>query len=131
MLLRTRTLHPLSVVIASAGALTWVLASGCSQSETRLGDDVAEAGTAPPTFTDTTGADGGTAAVDSGALPNTLLCTATECPDGFATCTSEDGPAYKCGTDLQRDPKNCGACGNECLVYKPLHMTSSCVKAVC
>src|SRR4029079_12292763 len=34
-------------------------------------------------------------------------------------------------TDLKRDNKNCGACGNECLQYKPLHMTSRCVDAAC
>jgi hypothetical protein len=60
-----------------------------------------------------------------------LACVGTECPAPWTTCLSEDGPTYKCGTDLSRDPDNCGACGNKCLVYKPIHMTSRCVDGAC
>lgn len=63
--------------------------------------------------------------------PSVLTCIGTECPAPWTTCLSEDGPSYKCGTDLQRDPNNCGACGNKCLVYKPLHMTSRCLEGAC
>jgi hypothetical protein len=66
-----------------------------------------------------------------GDAPELLSCIATECPDGLATCLSESGPAYKCGTDLLRDNEHCGACGNKCLVYKPIHMTSRCVDGAC
>ncbi len=126
-----RTFKPVSVLLASAAVILWVLASGCSQSEARLGDDTVDASSPPPTFTKPSDGGASTADVDAGPPPKALLCTATECPDGFATCTSDDGPAYKCGTDLMRDPKNCGSCGNECLVYKPLHMTSRCVQGAC
>ena len=77
--------------------------------------------TAPP--------DGGDASLDA-ALP-VLSCIGTECPAPFATCISESGPSYKCGIDLMRDPDHCGACGNKCLTYKPLHMTSRCVDGAC
>jgi hypothetical protein len=59
------------------------------------------------------------------------LCMGTECPDPWTTCVSEDGPTYKCGTDLKRDNNNCGSCGNKCLTYKPTHMTSRCIDGAC
>lgn len=60
-----------------------------------------------------------------------LECIGTECPEPWTTCISEDGPTYKCGVDLARDPNNCGSCGNKCLEYKPTHMTSRCVEGAC
>ena len=60
-----------------------------------------------------------------------LLCVGTTCPDGFGTCASGGGPAYKCGTDLKRDVDHCGACGNKCLHYGRLHMTSRCIEGGC
>ncbi len=74
---------------------------------------------------------------DSGSLTATepdsvqSLCIGTSCPEGLATCESNGGPAYKCGTDLKRDPEHCGACGNKCLHYAPLHMTSRCIEGGC
>lgn len=60
-----------------------------------------------------------------------LSCIGTECPAPWTTCLSESGPTYKCGTDLMRDKNNCGACGNKCLVYGPVHMTSRCIDGAC
>lgn len=70
---------------------------------------------------------------DAGADAPTriLACIGTECPAPFATCISEKGPTYKCGTDLMRDDDHCGACGNKCLLYAPIHMTSRCVDGAC
>lgn len=82
---------------------------------------------AVPGFTDPNARD---AALEEGGGPR-LECIGTECPAPWATCVSEDGPTYKCGTDLERDVDNCGACGNKCLAYKPIHMTSRCTKGSC
>lgn len=60
-----------------------------------------------------------------------LVCIATTCPDGFATCSDGTTPAYKCGADLKRDPNHCGACGNRCLHYETIHLTSRCVEGSC
>ena len=60
-----------------------------------------------------------------------LLCVGTTCPEGFGTCASGGGPAYKCGTDLKRDVDHCGACGNKCRHYGRLHMTSRCIEGGC
>lgn len=68
------------------------------------------------------------AAQDGG---NVLACVATDCPSPLATCNAVDKPAYKCETDLLRDSKHCGACGNECLTYEPIHMTSRCQEGAC
>jgi len=80
-----------------------------------------------PAFTDPNDVD---AALDEGGGER-LECIGTECPEPWTTCISEDGPTYKCGTDLQRDPNHCGACGNKCIEYKPLHMTSRCIDGAC
>ena len=79
----------------------------------------------PPSFTDPSSAD---AALEGGGR---LECIGTECPSPWTTCVSEDGPTYKCGTDLRRDPDHCGACGNKCRDFKRLHMTSRCVDGAC
>ena len=60
-----------------------------------------------------------------------VACIGTECTAPWTTCLSEDGPAYKCGTDLRRDNDHCGACGNKCLEYKPINMISRCVEGAC
>ena len=108
--------------------LVWLFIWGCAQTNVRLGEET-EAGAPTTGFTPPPDSDAGDAA--AAAPVEALLCVGTECPAPFATCTAEDGPAYKCGTDLAHDPNNCGACGNECLVYKPLHMTSRCVDGAC
>ncbi len=122
MLLRKYRFLPFMVVLA------WGLSWGCAQTEVRLGDEIAQ--DAGPSFTEQASGD---AKADAGldAATTALLCIGTSCPAPFATCASEEGPAYKCGTDLAHDPNNCGACGNKCLVYKPLRMTSRCVNGAC
>jgi hypothetical protein len=52
------------------------------------------------------------AGVDTGPLPDKLMCVATECPAPFATCGS--AAAIHCGTNLLNDAENCGVCGNVC-----------------
>ncbi|MBN9164187.1 MAG: hypothetical protein J0I07_24700 [Myxococcales bacterium] len=113
----------LPILLAVAWALSW----GCSQTDVQLGEEAPDAqqGFTPPVLD---------ASVEAGpdARPEQLLaCIGTECPYPFATCASGNGPSYKCGTDLAHDSLNCGACGNKCLVYEPLKMTSRCVDGAC
>ncbi|OJY23846.1 MAG: hypothetical protein BGO98_18070 [Myxococcales bacterium 68-20] len=111
------------------GALAIVAA--CAESKNVLvvaGDDPGVDGGAQ-TFAPSPSVDGGDAAVV--APPELPLCIGTECPAPWATCPSEDRATYACGTDLSRDPDNCGACGNKCLEYRPTHMTSRCVDGAC
>ncbi|MDF2697034.1 MAG: Tryptophan synthase alpha chain, partial [Labilithrix sp.] len=123
MLLR-KSILPIFLVFA------WALSWGCAQDSVRLGEETPDAGSSPPSFTpkNDASAEGGP---DSGLPEQLLECIGTECPAPFATCARDDGPSYKCGTDLSHDQKNCGACGNGCLIYKPLHMTSRCVDGAC
>jgi hypothetical protein len=98
----------------------WALINGCTVKEVRLGDL----------------ADGGAVfgpSADAGpdTPPEPLMCIGTECPEPYATCLSPGKPAYTCGADLSRDPDNCGECGNECLQYAPIHMSSRCVSGKC
>ena len=74
-----------------------------------------------------------TDAAEPAVPPDTtvLQCIGTTCPDGFATCSDGTGPAYKCGSDLKRDVNHCGACGNRCLHYEDIHVTSRCVDGSC
>jgi hypothetical protein len=58
-------------------------------------------------------------------------CIGTECPAPWATCVSQEKPTYKCGTDTLRDNDHCGACGNACPTYKPIHMSSRCNSGSC
>lgn len=120
--------RPLTLV--PIGVLVWASAWGCAQTDVRLGEEGSDAQAPAPGFTPPPENDAG-GDVDTGPPLELLLCIGTECPAPFATCASETGPAYKCGSDLSHDPKNCGACGNECLVYKPIHMTSRCVDGAC
>jgi hypothetical protein len=107
--------------------LVWTVASGCAQNEARLGDVVGpDSGSGPSSFTPEPGSD---AAVD--APIKSLMCIGTSCPAPFATCFAEEGPTHKCGIDLSRDPDNCGACGNKCLVYDPIALSSRCVDGAC
>lgn len=124
-----RKLRPVPILLAALG---WASSWGCAQTNVRLGEETPEAGAPPPGFTPPADSD---ASADGGAdvanPQHVLACVATDCPAPFATCPSDEGPVYKCGTDLAHDVKNCGSCGNECLVYKPLHMTSRCVDGAC
>lgn len=111
-------------------AVTLALAAGCAQSEVRLGDDTPETAPASTSFTPPP-VDGGAGDAASDVVVRTLMCIGTECPAPYATCNAESGPTYKCGTDLAHDNDNCGACGNKCLVYAPLAMSSRCVAGTC
>ncbi|HVH45533.1 MAG TPA: hypothetical protein VM925_24435 [Labilithrix sp.] len=113
------------ITLVFAWALTW----GCAQTNVRLGEEMPDAAPAPDFTSPET--DASTDAGTDAPRPQLLACVGTECPEPYATCASQNGPAYKCGTDLAHDPKNCGACGNECLVYEPIHMTSRCVDGTC
>lgn len=114
-------------IFTFALAATAVVAVACSET-VDMGDVTTGDGT--PGFQ--APADGGDAStpLDANGVKE-LQCISTECPAPWATCISNEGPAYKCGTDLKRDNKNCGTCGNECLKYKPLNMTSRCVDGAC
>jgi hypothetical protein len=110
--------------LTSVGLSVVLGLASCTQSDALVASDAP----VPPRFTPSP--DGG----DSGDLPSTpLACMGTMCPHGFGTCLS--GPVgaapHKCGTDLMRDSDNCGACGNKCSDYLPLHMTSRCVDGGC
>jgi hypothetical protein len=98
-----------------------IAAVACSD-RVYMGEVKADAGA--PGFTDPNNRD---AALGDGGL----ACIATECPEPWATCMAEDKVAYKCGTDLLRDNDNCGACGNACPKFTPVHMTSRCSTGSC
>ncbi len=119
-----RTLRALSVPLLVVWAASW----GCAHRDVRLGDSPEDGGT-EGRFTPVPGDD---ASVDGSILPSqhVLMCVGTECPAPFATCPGS-GVGYKCGVDLSRDSDNCGACGNECLHYASLNMTSRCVNGQC
>jgi hypothetical protein len=108
-------------------ATTAVVAVACSEN-VDMGDVTTGDGT--PIF-QTPAPDGGDASASFDGTVKELQCISTDCPAPWATCLSDDRPAYKCGTDLKRDNDNCGSCGNKCLEYKPLSMTSRCVDGVC
>ena len=116
-----RTLRALSVPLFVVWAASW----GCAQRDVRLGDSADDAGTVPSFTPEGDGSTG-----EGGITPpERMMCVATECPPPFTTCDSPLG--YRCGVDLSRDPENCGACGNKCLHYKSLNMTSRCVNGQC
>ncbi len=117
-------------VLSGPILIVWAASWGCAQENVRLGDEAGDAGSVRA-FTPGAGDDASAESAGDAAQPSTaLMCVGTECPAGFATCpTSEIG--YKCGVDLSRDPDNCGACGNKCLDYKTLFMTSRCVAGKC
>jgi hypothetical protein len=97
--------------------LGWGLVNGCAVKDVRLGD-VVDGGAFAPT--------------EAGAETTTvLMCVSTECPPPYATCDTPGHPMYTCGTDLSRDPENCGTCGNVCGTFEPIHMTSRCVTGAC
>lgn len=124
MLLRKWRALPICLFVAvPATVAVW----GCAQTDARLGDESPDAAPSSSTFTPPPTTDAGTDAPQA----QLLSCIGTECPAPFATCSADQGPTFKCGTDLSRDPKNCGACGNECLVYAPLSISSRCVDGAC
>ncbi|MBN9160686.1 MAG: hypothetical protein BGO98_13885 [Myxococcales bacterium 68-20] len=114
------------LTVTLTGAVLIVVVAACGSSVDR-GVDAVDAG---PSGFGAAPADGGDAAVVDAPV-HELACIATACPEGFATCADGTGPAYKCGADLKRDPDNCGGCGNKCLLYAPIHMSSRCVEGTC
>jgi hypothetical protein len=121
-----RKCRPVPILIVLGIGILW----GCARNDRLLGYEVDEQ---PGSFTpqDDGGPNASSDAGGDAAHVEELLCIGTECPAPFATCGAESGPVYKCGTDLAHDPKNCGSCGNECLVYEPIGMTSRCVDGAC
>ena len=117
-----RTLRALPIPLLVLWASSW----GCAQRNVRLGDAAEDGGTIQ-SFTPPPDA---SADASNDTAPPPLMCVATECPPPFTTCPDTE-IGYKCGVDLSRDPNNCGACGNKCLSYKSLNMTSRCVDGVC
>lgn len=122
-----RKLRPIPILLAAVG---WASSWGCAETNIRLGEEAPDGGNGNIGFTPPPD-DSSDAGPDVPVPQEILACIGTECPAPWATCTPEDGPAYKCGTDLSHDPDNCGSCGNKCLVYEPLHMTSRCVDGAC
>lgn len=115
MAFRDLRLLPLPLVFV------WALVNGCAVKEVRLGDvDDAGAVFAP---TPEAGPDAPESEV--------LMCVGTLCPAPYATCLTPGKPAYTCGIDLSRDADNCGACGNVCGTFLPLHMVSQCIEGAC
>ena len=98
----------------------WAMTNGCTVKEVRLGD-VADGGDIFSPSSD----------AGEDAPQSVLMCIGTECPPPYATCVTPGKPTYTCGTDLLRDPMNCGECGNECGTYPQLHMVSHCVNGGC
>ncbi|MCW5835285.1 MAG: hypothetical protein KIS78_22990 [Labilithrix sp.] len=115
-----RGLGPRAVSVALAGAVLW----SCATTDAWLGD-APEGPRLTPEADASAEVDGD---VDGVA---TLMCAATECPAPYTTCPSDFGSTYKCAVDPRRDAKHCGACGNECLSFEPIHMTSRCVEGAC
>lgn len=113
-------LAPRNLLLPAVLFSAWALVNGCAVKEVRLGD----AGDGGAVFAPApeAGAD---------APQSVLMCIGTVCPLPYATCLTPGKPAYTCGTDLMRDPQNCGACGNECGAYPRLHMVSRCVNGGC
>lgn len=116
--------------ISASLLVTWTMASGCAQTEARLGDEPPEAGPPSTGFTPPPGTPGADAGPDATEI-KALMCIGTVCPAPFATCAAESGPTYKCGTDLSHDPNNCGSCGNKCITYDPIALSSRCVDGAC
>ena len=118
-------LRPWLSGIVAAASLTYVLVgTSCTavDSYVYLGHSDASAGFGSPDASTPTDPPDGSSA---------LMCIGTTCPDGFATCSDGTKPAYKCGADLKHDPNHCGECGNRCLHYETIHVTSRCVEGSC
>ncbi|MBS2015217.1 MAG: hypothetical protein JST00_20175 [Deltaproteobacteria bacterium] len=109
--------------IVTAIGICAIVTVSCAETEAQLGLDPAPVDTFVRPDASAEASD-----ADAAALP---LCIATDCPFPLATCIAKVGSTYRCGVDLMQDPKNCGACGNECPTFTPLHMTSRCVKGKC
>ena len=128
MLLRKWRALSLGLALIAATTLGAV-GAGCAQTDVRLGDETPDAAPTSSTFTPPPGSDASGEA--DAPIVKVLMCIGTECPAPYATCNPENGPTFKCGVDLAHDPDNYGACGNKCLVYDPLALSSRCVEGKC
>ncbi len=106
-------LLPLVAVPACVGSRAVAIGSDCRDGFCNEG----------PTFTPP---DSGEREASSPGLP-LLACVGTDCPSGYATCTA----THQCGTDLNDDPENCGACGKSCNEFLDAHMGGKCVNGAC
>ncbi|AKV04760.1 Tryptophan synthase alpha chain [Labilithrix luteola] len=111
----------IALIVSCASACAETVSAGDNRLEE--GDGGGAGSFTPPAHGDAT--------ADEPTPSETRLCVATECPAPYATCPAKSGPTYKCGADLERDPLNCGACGNECSTWLPLQLKSRCVKGSC
>jgi len=113
-------------ILAFVSVLLALVVVACAN-EVDMGE-VKDPGPPPSSFTPDAAGDTG----DATDAPNKVLaCTGTKCPAGFTTCIATDGPTFKCGTDLRRDPDHCGACNNKCPFYPQIHVTSRCLDSAC
>lgn len=81
-----------------------------------------------PNIDDNVLPDGGTLTDEGGV---TMTCASSRCEDPYATCP--DSPDV-CGTNLNTDILNCGACGNSCGLaryYSPRELDYVCVDGQC
>jgi hypothetical protein len=118
------TLLVLVPVIAcvSGGADQVPIGSDCANGF--CGGDAGPTFTAPPV---PEGGEGGDASI--APKPALLACVGTTCPDPYASCSKT--PSFRCETNLQNDPANCGACGVSCQGFEGINMGSRCVKGAC
>lgn len=115
-------------LFAAALALAGAVAAASCAENANLGRYVDDGRGDPPSFVPDASGDGASVGDAGDAL---LSCVGTECYYPWATCSTDEGPIFKCGTDLAHDVNNCGACGHRCLEYQPIHMTSRCSEGAC
>ena len=119
--------------VVAVGLAVAVGTQGCAANELDIG--------AGPPLPD----DGSAFAAEAGASTQAARCVATECGPGFATCPNPDGigSTHTCDVDLSNDDRNCGRCGNACVVddsqrsvlgnppVPPLFGSSRCLDGAC
>jgi hypothetical protein len=115
-------MRSLSAVILISGS-SFGLIVACSTTDDRIGYVLP-----PPTATPPLVADSG-ADASLPEAPRLLACVGTSCPLPFTTCPSS--PSLVCGTNLDNDPENCGACGVSCNGFDGLNLNARCVKGAC
>ncbi|AKV00342.1 Tryptophan synthase alpha chain [Labilithrix luteola] len=109
-------------LIAATSGTFLVAACGVDTSTLAV---MSDAGTTTPAFTD----DAATVPEDAASR---LRCIATECPEGRADCPDTSGYVAHCGTHINDDPNNCGACGHVCYIPPAfLNIVPKCEAAKC